>query len=176
MARDTSAFLNNQSQLLEIQAEHLKDEHALRVAHLRNQLREEKVRRVILRLRVGFQLFIALVATVIGIGAAIMIRDAVTSRRVVIEPFHAPPTLAARGIDGTVIAGGLLDDLSRLQDATRSTSAARSLSGAWTGNIKLDVPDTGISLGEISRLLRERFGHDVHIDGDLSRPRREASR
>jgi hypothetical protein len=23
------------------------------------------------------------------------------------------------------------------------------------------------SIGEISRLLRERFGHDLHIDGDL---------
>jgi tetratricopeptide (TPR) repeat protein len=167
VARDTSAFLKKQAQLLEIQAQHLKDEHALRVAHLRNQLREEKVRRVILRLRVGFQLFIALVATVIGIGAAIMIRDAVTSRRVVIEPFQAPPDVPARGINGIVIASGLLDELSRLQDATRSSSAARGLAGAWTGNIKLDVPETGISLGEISRLLRERFGHDVHIDGDL---------
>jgi tetratricopeptide (TPR) repeat protein len=86
---------------------------------------------------------------------------------VVIEPFHAPPPLAARGIDGTVVAAMLLDDLSGLQDATRSTSAARGLSSAWSDNIKLDVPETGISIGEVSRLLRERFGHDVHIDGDL---------
>jgi tetratricopeptide (TPR) repeat protein len=86
---------------------------------------------------------------------------------VVIEPFHAPPGLAAHGIDGTVIASGLLDQLSRLQDATRSSFTARGLSGAWTGNIKLEVPETGVSIGEISRLLKERFGHDVHIDGDL---------
>ncbi|MGC2031996.1 MAG: tetratricopeptide repeat protein, partial [Steroidobacteraceae bacterium] len=99
--------------------------------------------------------------------AAVMIHDAVTSRRVVMEPFHAPPGLAARGIDGVVVASGLLDELSHLQDATRSTFAARVLSGAWTGNIKLDVPETGVSLGEISHLLRERFGHDMHIDGDL---------
>jgi tetratricopeptide (TPR) repeat protein len=96
-----------------------------------------------------------------------MLRDAVTSRRVVIEPFHAPPGLAARGIDGTVIASGRLDELGRLQDATRSSTAGLGMSGAWSGNIKLDVPETGISLGEISRLLRERFGHDVHIDGEL---------
>jgi tetratricopeptide (TPR) repeat protein len=66
-----------------------------------------------------------------------------------------------------VLAGGLLDELSRLQDATRSSASARGLSGAWTGNIKLDVPETGVSIGEISRVLRERFGHDVHVDGDL---------
>ena len=130
-------------------------------------MREEWIRRAGLRLRVGFQFFIALAATVLGVGFAVMIYDAVTSRRVVIEAFHAPPGLTARGIDGAVIASGLLDELSRLQHATRSSSAALSVSGAWANNIKLDVPETGVSVGEISRLLRERFGRDVHIDGDL---------
>jgi len=160
VARDTSAFLKKQAQLVETQREHLNDEHALRIALLRGQ-------RLGQALRIGFQLFLVVVATVIGVGGAVMIRDAVTSRRVVVEPFHAPPGLAAQGIDGAVVAGAFLDELSRLQDATRSSSAARGLTGAWTANIKLDVPETGISLGEVSRLLRERFGHDVHIDGDL---------
>ena len=66
-----------------------------------------------------------------------------------------------------MIASGLLDELSHLQDATRSSAAARNLSSAWASNINLNVPETGVSLGEISRLLRERFGHDVHIDGEL---------
>jgi hypothetical protein len=46
--------------------------------------------------------FVILAATAIGLGALILVRDAATSRRVVIEPFHAPPGLAARGIDGTI--------------------------------------------------------------------------
>jgi len=167
VARKTATFLEDQSRLLQTQNKHLEDEHALRLEHLRNQLREERTRQLGARLRVAFQVFIALVATVIGAIFFVMLRDAVTSRRVVIEPFHAPPAFAAHGIDGTVVANGLLDELSRLQDATRSSSLARGLTGAWTGNIKLDVPETGISMGEISRLLRERFGHDVHIDGDL---------
>jgi tetratricopeptide (TPR) repeat protein len=167
VARKTEEFLSDQSHLLKIQADHLKDEHALRLAHLRYQSDLLRRQRLGQTLRIGFQLFIALVATVIGVGGAVMIRDAVTSRRVVIEPFHAPPDLTARGIDGAVVAAGLLDQLTRLQDATHSSSAARDLTGAWTGNIKLDVPETGVSLGEISRLLKERFGHDVHIDGDL---------
>jgi tetratricopeptide (TPR) repeat protein len=167
VARDTSTFLRDQSELLRVQKKHLEDEHAARLHYLQGQAREVDLRRFGLRLRVGFQLFLVLISTVIGLGAAMMIHDAVTSRRVVIEPFHAPPPLAARGIDSTVVAAMLLDDLDGLQDATRSTSAARGLAGAWTGNIKLEVPETGISLGEISRLLRERFGHDVHIDGDL---------
>jgi tetratricopeptide (TPR) repeat protein len=167
VARDTSAFLQEQTQLLKVQKDHLKDEHALRLNRLSGQAREGKLRRVGIRIRIGFQVFLALAATVIGAGVAIMIHDAVTSRRVVIEPFHAPPALAARGVDGTVVASGILDQLSHLQDATRSSFSARNLTSAWTNNIRLDVPETGVSIGEISRLLRERFGHDVHIDGDL---------
>jgi tetratricopeptide (TPR) repeat protein len=160
LAQAASAYFRKQSHLVEIQTEHL---HEQRIVNL--QLL--KLRRLGERLRVGLQLFFVLVATAIGLGAVLMLRDALTSRRVVIEPFHAPPGLATRGIDGTVIASGLLDQLSQLQDATRSSTAARGLTGAWAGTIKLDVPETGISVGELSRLLKERFGHDVHIDGDL---------
>jgi tetratricopeptide (TPR) repeat protein len=160
VAAETAAFLRKQTELVEAQRKFVEAEHEFFDA-------EWGPRLLGIRLRIAFQIFIALVATVIGIGVAIMIRDAITSRRVIIEPFHAPPGLAARGIDGAVVAGGLLDELSRLQDATRASSAARGLSGAWTGNIKLEVPETGVSLGEISRLLKERFGHDLHIDGDL---------
>ena len=74
VARDTSAFLKRQAHLLEIQAEHLIDEHTMRLMHMRNQLSEEGTRRFGLRLRTGFQVFIALVATVIGLGFAMMIR------------------------------------------------------------------------------------------------------
>ncbi|HEX2790067.1 MAG TPA: tetratricopeptide repeat protein [Steroidobacteraceae bacterium] len=167
VARKTAEFLSKQSQLLDTQNEQLKDEHPARLHFLQGQAREVDIRRFGLRLRVGFQLFLVLVATGIGAGVVLMVRDAVTSRQVVIEPFRIPSTLAAHGTDGAIVASGLLDELGRLQDATRSTSAARGLTGAWSGNIKLDVPETGISLGEISRLLRERFGHDVRIDGDL---------
>src|SRR3984893_12545122 len=167
VARKTVEVSSKQSQRLDPQNEHLKDEHAARLHYLQGQAREVDLRRFGLRLRVGFQLFLVLVATAIGAGAVLMVRDAITSRQVAVEPFRIPSILAAHGIDGAIVASGLLDDLGRLQDATRSTSAARSFTGAWSGNIKLDVPETGISLGEISRLLRDRFGHDVHIDGDL---------
>jgi hypothetical protein len=37
---------------------------------------------------------------------------------------------------------------------------AFDLSGAWSNDVKLAVPDTGISPAEIVRLLKARFGHD----------------
>ncbi|HEX3846637.1 MAG TPA: tetratricopeptide repeat protein [Steroidobacteraceae bacterium] len=167
VARRMAEFLERQSELADVQRKFLVEEHAARLHYLQGQAREVDPRRLGLRLRVGFQLFVVLAATAIGAAALIMVRDAVTSRRVVIEPFHAPPQLAAQGIDGAVVAAGVLDELARLQDSTRSSSAARGLTGAWTSDIKLDVPETGVSIGEISRLLRDRFGHDEQIDGAL---------
>src|ERR1700692_4908367 len=102
VARKTEEFLSDQSALLKVQKKHLEEEHGLRIAHLRNQLAEESVRRFGLRLRVGFQLFLVLVATVIGIGGIVLIHDAVSSRSVVMDPFEIPPALAERGLTGTV--------------------------------------------------------------------------
>jgi tetratricopeptide (TPR) repeat protein len=167
VARDTSVFLKEQALLLKVQKLHLEDEHPLRLTHLRHAIDEDNIRRFGLRLRVGFQLFFVLVATVIGFGGAMVIYDAVHSRSVVIDPLEAPPSLAASGLNGKVLASGLLDVLTRIQAATRTSAEHRALSNAWTNEIAIDVPETGISIGQLERTLRTRFGHDQHIDGDL---------
>jgi tetratricopeptide (TPR) repeat protein len=167
VARKTEIFLDKQAQILETQNQYLKEEHAARLHFLQGQAREVDLRRFGLRLRVGFQLFLVLIATCIGIGLVVMLRDAVTSRSVVIDSFDAPPALAASGLSGRVVAAGLLDVLTRIQAANRSNVVQRALSNAWTNEIAIEVPETGVSIGQIERMLKTRFGHDQHIDGDL---------
>ena len=168
VARKTVEFLSEQTQLLKAQKECLIDEHALRLAHLRNQVRAENTRRLGLRVRIGLHAVIALVAIGIAIGAAIMIHDAVGSRSVVIDVFDIAPNVAAQVPSGKIVAAGLLDVLTRIQAATRSGAEHRSLSSAWTNDIAIDVPETGISIGQLERTMKARFGHDQHIDGDLA--------
>ena len=167
VARDTSAFLKKQTELLETQNKHLQDEHTARLHFLQGQAREVDIRRFALRLRLGFQLFLLLVASVIGVGAAVMVHDAVTSRSVVIEPIEIAPNIAAQVPSGKIVAAGLLDVLTRIQAASRSTIQRRSLSNAWTGDITIEVPETGVSIGQLERALKTRFGHDQSIEGDL---------
>jgi tetratricopeptide (TPR) repeat protein len=164
-----AAFLDKQTRLVELQREVLESERALRLHHLKDQGRESGQKRFGQRLRNAFQLFLTGVATVIGVGFILMMRDAITSERVVVEPFDAPPSMADDGINGRTVAAGLLDQLTQLQAATRVSAAKRNLESAWTGDIKLEVPETGVSIGELDRLLHERFGHDTHIEGDLIR-------
>lgn len=156
VARDAAAFLRGQLRHVQVQTEHLEEEHTLRLFGL--------------RMRIAWQLFIALVATVIGGVGAILLHDAITSRGVVIEPFEVPASLAPRGVTGTVVATGILDELRRMQIETRTSAAAgekRNLSSAWSHDVKVAIPESGISLGEVSSMLKERFGHDLHIAGDL---------
>ena len=54
VARKTEEFLSEQSRLLRTQNKHLEDEHTMRLAHMRNQLNDEGMRRFGQFLRVGF--------------------------------------------------------------------------------------------------------------------------
>jgi tetratricopeptide (TPR) repeat protein len=169
VAKDTSAFLRGQLHHMEVQTKHLEEEHGLRMAHLRNQLAEENVRRLGLRLRVGFQLFLVLVATAVGAGLLVVVYDAFHSRNVIINSFEIAPGLAAPVPSGKIVAAQLLDRLTQLQAATRIAAEKRGLSNAWTNEISIEVPETGLSIGQIEHLLKARFGHDEHIDGDLTK-------
>jgi tetratricopeptide (TPR) repeat protein len=160
IAPDLKDYLNKQARLVEIQSEHLHEQRKVLLSNL-------KLRRWIDRLKLGVQLFIILAATVIGLGFAVMIFDAFRSNSVVVETFDTPPALAARGLTGKVVASSVLDALTHMQASTRTSAEQRQLANAWTRDIKVEVPETGVSIGEINRLLKVRFGHDIHIEGDL---------
>jgi tetratricopeptide (TPR) repeat protein len=157
---EARAYLRTARRMMGLQMEHLHEQRALALSHLR-------LRRFTDRLKVATQIFIVCVAGGIVVLLAVMIHDAFSSQSVIVEPFDAPPALAARGLSGKGIASALLDQLTRLQAASRGTAARRELSNAWTNDIKVQVPETGVSIGEINRLLRARFGHDLHLEGDL---------
>jgi tetratricopeptide (TPR) repeat protein len=167
VAAATLVFLEKQARLLEVQTAQLSAESSLRLHHLRGQSRESHVRRMGQLIRLGMQVFVALIATMAGIFLLVMLRDAFTSHAVVVEAFDAPAALAPQGFTGKVIATGVLDALQKLSDATRSQEKALTSYSAWSSDIEIEVPETGVSIGEIDRLLHQRFGHDIHIAGDL---------
>ena len=167
LARQAGDYLASQTRLVErqarfvdIQAQDLLDQRALQTSHLR-------LRRFTERLKAATQVVVVLVATLVGLGLMIMLGDAFTSRSVVVDVFKAPSALAARGVTGDVVAAGVLDQLQKLQDSTRSVRKGLNTTSAWSSDITVQAPGTGVSIGEIERLLHARFGHDVHIDGDL---------
>jgi tetratricopeptide (TPR) repeat protein len=105
-----------------------------------------------------FLIFAAIVSAVYEAGRA---------DGLVIEAFSAPPDLAAKGLGGQVLASKLLDRLNAMQNATNSSRAPSSFSHDWSNDIKVAIPDTGISLGEAIRYLHNWLGREMHLTGEL---------
>jgi tetratricopeptide (TPR) repeat protein len=162
---DAKAFLEKQSHLADeqialtrLQAKELAHELKLRhwsllVRHLSGLLK--------LTLEVG--LAVAAVALASFLGAALW--NAAHADGLVIESFSVPPDLAERGLTGQVIAGELLDRLTEINQSTLSARTGKSYAANWGDEIKVEIPETGISVAEAYRFLRRWLGHESHISG-----------
>ena len=110
---------------------------------------------------------LAFLALAIAMIAASMVVSAMKSHEVIVQAFETPPSLASRGITGKVVASSLQDALANIQRATRTTAKQRDIANEWTADINVEVPQTGVSIGEIDRLLRQRLGRNTYVSGDV---------
>jgi len=153
------AFLKDQRRLIAEQMHHLHGQYV----HLRLGIWEKRLG-VLLRIATAFT------GLAIAAGLAFMIWDASQSSGLLIEPFSIPPDVAQRGMTGQVVAAKLLDQLALMQAQTVSARSPKSYSNNWSeSGIKLDIPETGVSLTELDDFLRKKLGHDTHITGELVR-------
>ncbi len=159
---EADAFLRDQRKLVGLQAKELA--HELELRHWSLWVRHVSgVLKLALELSAGLLLLAAIA------GISLMVWNAAHADGLVIESFSVPPDLAARGLTGQAIAGQLTDRLSQLQTATNSNRAARSYANDWGSDIKVEIPDTGVSIGEAYRFLKSWLGHETHVSGDVWR-------
>ncbi len=118
--------------------------------------------------RAGFALKILTgVAGVAVAGAlAAMAWQASRADGLVVEAFSVPPALVSRGSTGEVVARGVLDRLGELDRAANSLQSVR-IADAWTQDTKIELPQTGVSLDDVQRLLRRWLGHETHLTGEV---------
>jgi tetratricopeptide (TPR) repeat protein len=160
LARKAGNYLDQQHALVKLQIKHFDEEHRLSIA-------AAKRKRYADRIRNGLGTFLALVATGVVVGLVAMVWDAARDTELVIEPFAVPPDLAAQGLSGEVVAKQVLDRLADLQQQTASQRPANSYRNNWGDDIKVQIPETGVSLGELRRSLRDSLGHETHISGEI---------
>ena len=103
-------------------------------------------------------------AAATGLGA--LVWDAAHSKGLVIEPFSVPPDLASRGLTGQVVAGQMIDKLTTMTKS-ESSRAVQSYANNWGNNIKVEIPETGVSIGELRNFLREWLGHETMVGGEI---------
>ena len=153
-----AAFLKEQRKLMEEQREQLRD-----------QVKRLKLGVIDQRFSIALKAMTAVVGFAVAGALAYMVWNASGSGGLVIEPFSVPPDLAARGLTGQVVASKLLDRLVAMQHQTDSQRDPATYTNYWGEDIKVEIPSTGISIGELERFLREKLGHPTHITGEIVR-------
>jgi tetratricopeptide (TPR) repeat protein len=160
---DANAFLRDQRVLIAEQCALAKDQRQ----HLHEQLKQihldvwEKVLSVFLRIATAF------IGLAVAAGACWLIWNSASSNDLVIDAFQVPPDLAARGVSGPVVAAKLLDKIAAMQAQTVSPRPLKSYANGLPDALKVEIPETGVSLSELDRFLRQKLGHDLHIGGEM---------
>jgi tetratricopeptide (TPR) repeat protein len=155
-------FLDRQIRLIELQTEHLHEQRLLVLSRLRWGRFSDRMKALL-------QVMTACLGLAVAAGVGWMAWSASQDRGLVIEPFSVPPDLAQKGLTGQVVASMLLDKLSDMQNATGSVRAPSSYTNDWSDQIKVEIPETGVSVGELQRLLVQWLGRRTSISGELYR-------
>jgi len=160
LREDVAAFLRDQRSLIHIQKHHLHEQFGPQMRQLHLGLWEKRLG-VLLRIATAF------IGLVVAAGAAWLIWNAANSNDLVIDAFQVPPDLASRGLSGPVVAAKLSDKIAAMQAKTISQRSPKSYANGLSEGLKLEIPETGVSLSELDRFLREKLGHDLHIGGEM---------
>ncbi len=153
-----AAFLKEQRKLMVEQREQLRD-----------QVKRLKLGIIDQRFSIALKAMTAVIGFAVAGALALIVWNAAGSGGLVIEPFSVPPDLAARGLTGQVVASKLLDQLVTMQQQTDSQRDPATYTNYWGDDIKVEIPSTGVSIGELERFLREKLGHPTHITGEVVR-------
>ena len=161
-SEEAREYLKKQSRLADLQIENLQKQDEFEISHLR-------WRRFNDQMKGAMQIMFVAAGLLFVIAIAAAFWSAAHDEGMVIEAFHVPPDMEQRGLDGDVVSRLMLDRLTFLQSAVSSLRAPSSYSGASGGDIKVLIPDTGISLSEAYRYLAGWLGHQTHISGEVYR-------
>jgi len=166
---EADAYLRKQRELADeqialarLQAEELRREDGLRHWSLRVHHISD-----VMKLSFEFAIAVLLLGVVILVGSAVW--SAAHDNGLVIEAFEVPPDMVQRGMSGQVVASQLLDRLIAMQRETISSRPAQSYANNWGNDIKVQIPDTGVSIGEFNRYLHAWLGHQTRISGEVYR-------
>ena len=157
--RDEAAgFLRNQSTLVDIQKHHLHEQFKqLRLATLSQRLT------VALKFATGA----VGVAVLLFLGAVVW--NASQASGLVVEAFSVPPQFSQAGITGEVLSDDLNSKLGVIRDTLNASSLVRAgdVSVNRDNEIRVEIPETGISMGQGWHYLRLWFGHERRLRGNL---------
>ncbi|MEJ0028186.1 MAG: hypothetical protein WDN01_19330 [Rhizomicrobium sp.] len=160
-AADARAYLREQTDLTRLQKANLLEQNAFELSHLR-------FRRFSDWAKFALELSVALVVLLLVCGLGTMVWNAAQDRDLVVDAFSVPPDVAQTGMTGNVLAARVLDRFGAMDAGILTFSEDFSgYHGRAADEVRVEIPSTGVSIGEIDRLLRAWLGHETHVSGEL---------
>jgi len=161
---DARAYLREQTELAKLQKLNLLEQNAFELSHLRWRRFNDQMKGALQIMAVALG-----ASVVIGIGVAMW--NASQADGIVVESFTAPPDFSANGISGDVVAGDITNKIAVIRDTANGNSFARSKDVHQDSgdDVKVEIPETGISLNQAWRYLKAWLGHERPLRGNLRR-------
>ena len=109
----------------------------------------------------------------VGLGIAAILGgmawSAAHDQGVVVRAFSTPPGYVSRGLTGEIVASQFINDLVTIRRRTARVSLAPTQALRSAGpDVRIEIPQTGVSVGEIERLLERWLGRQTVISGAIT--------
>jgi tetratricopeptide (TPR) repeat protein len=155
-------LLDRQIALSDLQIDNLRKEDEFEVSHLR-------WRRFNDQMKGAMQIMLVAVGALIVIGIAAALWNASQADGLVVDAFSVPPSFAAAGMGGDVVAGDVTAKIAAIRDVanTHSLKQAKDVQANRNEDVKVEIPDTGVSVAQAWRYLKSWLGHERHMGGNL---------
>jgi hypothetical protein len=156
---DLQAFFAAQRELIEAQKHHL---------HVQLDQLRLKIAGDWMRLALQALTLTAVLIIVVVVGS--IVRDAMNDHGLVIESFTAPPQLVERGLTGEAMADQMLGRIAAIRRIANGSSITVSddVRAGGADVLKVEIPETGLSLDQVERFLHQSLGHARRLAGTVS--------
>ena len=158
-----SASKEKADDFLEVQTALAKDQRH----HLHEQLKGLRLKLWEMRLGVLLRIATAFVGLAVAAGLGFLIWNASQSSDLVMDSFSVPPDLVEKGMSGEAMAGDIAGRIADMNARYTSPRAPQSYGNNFGDGLKIEIPETGVSLAELDRFLRAKLGNDTHISGEV---------
>jgi tetratricopeptide (TPR) repeat protein len=167
VAAKAEAFLEEQTRLAKLQIENLQFENEKLEEQDKFEVSRLRWRRFNDQMKGAIQIVVLALGALAVFGLAAIVWSAANDHALVVDSFSVPSDLAAQGETGVVIAAHVMDAVSTMENQTTSFRAKSSYQNDWSNDIKVQIPDTGISVSDAYRLLAGWIGNETHISGEI---------
>jgi tetratricopeptide (TPR) repeat protein len=159
-----AAYLEEQVRLSRLQSQNLVEQNAFELSHLR-------WRRFNDQMKGAMQIMIVAAGALIVAVIVAAMWNASQADGIVVESFSTPPGFVADGIGGDVVASDITNKIAIIRDTANGNSFNRSKDVHQDSgeDIKVEIPETGISFDQGWRYLKAWLGHERPLRGNLRR-------